>query len=71
MGGGGGGGRAKYKKKYSHKGKLNEKKKPMNPKKYSCYSLKNIHARKLITEKNSGGSKITIFIKNKKLSKIK
>ena len=33
--GGGGGGRAKYKKKYSHKGKLNEKNSctPINPKK--------------------------------------
>ena len=39
---GGGGGRSP-KKKYSRKGKLNEKKKsctPVNPKKYSCYRLK-------------------------------
>ena len=36
-------GRAKYKKKYSRKGKLNEKNSctPINPKKYSCYGLKN------------------------------
>ena len=41
---GGGGGRAKYKKKYSRKGKLNEKNSctPINPKKYSCYGLKKI-----------------------------
>ena len=31
-------------KKYSHKGKLNEKK-------YSCYGLKKIHTRNLITKK--------------------
>ena len=39
---GGGGGRAKYKKKYSRKGKLNEKNSctPINPKKYSCFGLK-------------------------------
>ena len=36
------GARGKYKKKYSHKGKLNEKNlcTPINPKKYSCYGLK-------------------------------
>ena len=47
-------------KKYSHKGKLNEKNSwtPTNPKKYSCYSLKKIHTRNLITKKNSCGSKI-------------
>ena len=41
MGRGWGG--AKYKKKYSRKGKLNDKKNsctPINPKKYSCYGLK-------------------------------
>ena len=40
----GGGGRAKYRKKYSRKGKLNEKNSctPINPKKYSCYGLKKI-----------------------------
>ena len=35
---------AKYKKKYSLRGKLNEKKNSctlINPKKYSCYGLKN------------------------------
>ena len=43
----------KYKKKYSRKGKLNEKNscKPINPKKYSCYSLKKIRTRNLITKK--------------------
>ena len=47
-------------KKYSPKGKLNEKNSctPINPKKYSCYSLKKIHTRNLITKKNSCGSKI-------------
>ena len=29
--------------------------KPINPKKYSCYGLKKIHARNLITKKNSCG----------------
>ena len=32
--------------------------KPINPKKYSCYGLKKIHTRNLITKKNSCGSKI-------------
>ena len=42
--GGGGGWRAKYRKKYSRKGKLNEKNSctPINPKKYLCYGLKKI-----------------------------
>ena len=31
---------------------------PINPKKYSCNGLKNIHTRNLITKKNSCGSKI-------------
>ena len=31
---------------------------PINPKKYSCYGLKKIHKRNLITKKNSCGSKI-------------
>ena len=50
-GGGGGGGRTK--KKYSRKGKLNEKNSctPINPKKYSCYGLKKIHTRNLMTKK--------------------
>ena len=41
------------KKKYSRKGKLNEKKlcTSINAKKYSCYGLKKIHARNLITKK--------------------
>ena len=61
-GGGGEGGRAKYKKKYSCKGKLNEKNfcTPINPKKYSCYGLKKIHTRNLITKKKSCGSKIPL-----------
>ena len=57
--GGGGGGRST--KKYSRKGNLNEKKNsctPINPKKYSCYGLKNIHTRNLIPKKRSCGSKI-------------
>ena len=35
-------GAGEVKKKYSHKGKLNEKNSytPINPKKYSCYGLK-------------------------------
>ena len=49
-------------KKYSRKGKLNEKNSctPINPKKYSCYGLKNIHTRNLIRKKNSCGSKIRL-----------
>ena len=31
---------------------------PINPKKYSCYGLKKIHTRNLITKKNSYCSKI-------------
>ena len=62
MGGGGGvGGEAgEVQKKYSHKGKLNEKNSctPIDPKKYSCHTLKKIHPRNLITKKNSCGSKI-------------
>ena len=40
-------------KKYSHKGKLNEKHSctPINPKKNSCYGLKKIHTKNLITKK--------------------
>ena len=34
--------------------------KPINPKKYSCYGLKKIRARNLITKKNSCGSKISL-----------
>ena len=33
---------------------------PSNPKKYSCYGLKKIHTRNLITKKNSCGSKIPL-----------
>ena len=50
---GGGGGAYGVQKKYSRKGKLNEKKSctPINPKKYSCYGRRKIHARNLITKK--------------------
>ena len=49
-------------KKISRKGKLNEKNSctPINPKKYSCYGLKNVHTRNLITKKHSCGSKIPL-----------
>ena len=33
---------------------------PINAKKYSCYGLKKIHTRNLITKKNSCGSKIPL-----------
>ena len=33
---------------------------PIKPKKYSCYGLKKIHTRNLLTKKNSGGSKIPL-----------
>ena len=58
----GGGGRAKYKKRNSLKGKLNEKKycTPINPKKYSCYGLTKIHTRNLIRKTYSCGSKIPL-----------
>ena len=49
--------------KYSRKGKLNLKKNsrtPSNPKKYSCYGLKKIHTRNLITKKNSCGPKVPL-----------
>ena len=47
-------------KKYSRKGKLNEKNSctQINPNKYSCHVLKKIHTRNLITKKNSYGPKI-------------
>ena len=51
---------AKYKKKYSLRGKLNEKKNsctPINPKKYSCYGLKNSYKEFDNEKKNSCGSK--------------
>ena len=46
-------GAGEVQKKYSRKGKLNEKNSctPINPKKYSCYGLKKIHTRNLITKK--------------------
>ena len=48
-------------KKYSRKGKLNEKKlrTPINPKKYSCYGLKNSY-KEFDNKKNSCGSKIPL-----------
>ena len=66
IGGGRGRGRAKYKKIYSRKGKLNEKNSctPINPKKYSYCGLKKIHTRNLITRKNSCGSKIPHSLHN-------
>ena len=47
-------------KKYSHKGKLKEKNSctPINPKKYSCYGLKKIHTRNLITKKKIPAAQI-------------
>ena len=59
--GGGGGGQARYRKKYSGKGKLNEKNSctPNNPKKYSCYGLKNSY-KEFDNKKNSCGSKIPL-----------
>ena len=58
MGGWGGGGEVQ--KKYSRKGKLNEKTSctPINPKNYSCHGLKKIHTKNLMTKKNSCCSKI-------------
>ena len=57
-----GGGAGEGQKKYSRKGKLNEKNPcmPINPKKYSCFGLKKIHTRNLITKKNSCSSKIPL-----------
>ena len=50
---GGGGGAGEIQKKSSRRVKLNEKNSctPINPKKYSCYGLKKIHTRNLITKK--------------------
>ena len=59
--GGGGGGRST--KKIFAQGKIERKKNPwtpINPKKYSCYGLKMIHTRNLITKKYSCGSKIPL-----------
>ena len=58
---GGGGVAGEVQKKYSRKGELNEKKNyacQLTLKKHSCYGLKKIHTRNLITRKNSCGSKI-------------
>ena len=47
------GGAGEIQKKSSRRVKLNEKNSctPINPKKYSCYGLKKIHTRNLITKK--------------------
>ena len=57
--GGRGGGAGEVQKKYSRKGKLNEKNSctPINPQKYSCYGLKYME---FDNEKNSCGSKIPL-----------
>ena len=58
-----GGGGAKKKKNI--RARENEMKKigaRLNPKKYSCYGLKKIHTRNLITKKNSCGSKIPLAL---------
>ena len=55
----GGGGASKVQKKYSRKGKLNEKNSctPINPKKYSCYCVKKFtqvdNEKKLLRLENS------------------
>ena len=58
----GGGGRAKYKKIFAQ-GKIKWKKIHAHQliiKKYSCYGLKKIYTRNLITKNNSCGSKIPL-----------
>ena len=49
----GGVGVVEVQKKNARKGKLNEKNSytPINPEKYSCYGLKKIHTRNMITKK--------------------
>ena len=67
---GGGGGEGEVQKKYSSKGKLNEKNSctPINPKTYSFYGLRKIHTRNLIKKKkflrlkNSPPSPITFLM---------
>ena len=67
---GGGGGEGEVQKKYSRKGKLNEKNSctPINPKTYSFYGLRKIHTRNLIKKqkflrlKNSPPSPITFLM---------
>ena len=53
-------GAGEVQKKYSCKGRLMKKNSctPINPKKYSCNGLNKIHAKNLITKKNSCSSKI-------------
>ena len=50
-GGRGGEGAGEVQKKYSREGKCT----PINPNKYSCYGLKKIHSRNLITKKKFVG----------------
>ena len=54
-------GAGEVQKKYSRKGKLNEKNSctPINPKKYSCHGLKK-SCKEFDNEKNSCGSKIPL-----------
>ena len=62
MGAGGGGGGRSTKKIFAQ-GKIEWKRNsctPINHKKYSCYGLKKIHTRNLMTKKNSCGSKIPL-----------
>ena len=69
----GGGGGKKYKKYiYSRKGKLNEKRSctPINPKKYSCYGLKQIHTRNLIKKKIPAARKFPILERSGKLERL-
>ena len=56
------GGGAEVQKKYSRKGKLNEKNSctPIKTKKYSCHGLKQIHTWNLTAKNNSCGSKIPL-----------
>ena len=55
-----GGRQAKYKKKHSRKGKLLSEKNlctPIYRKKYSCYGLKKINTKNLLTKKIPGAQK--------------
>ena len=57
------GGGGEVQKRYSPWGKIKRKKNsctPINPKKYSCFGLKKIHTKNLITKKNSCSSKIPL-----------
>ena len=54
------GGEVQKKKFAQRKIKWKNSCQPFNPKKYSCYGLKKVHTRDLITKKNSCGSKIPL-----------